>query len=230
MPDPVTHHLPHPISSPETASKPLTSSRTASATDVEEAISIARFNHDLRALITEQNSSTRRIEQLEKALQQAQQQYKSQVAQTAVVEAKLREATDRHEESQQDRLRAEKAAEDERSRHAQTRRMHETASAGALKKVSEQGQKIHSLEEMLRSKESECVRLKQFQESAQGLIGTFSEKLSEVGAVKDRAVEGERRCKETLRSVQEEQAYIRSLLEECKERQSLAVSSQTLKQ
>ena len=217
--------------SPQTCgSKSLTSSRTASSTDVEEAISVARFNRNLLALVTEQDSSTRRIEELEKALQQAQQQYKSQVAQTAVVEAKLREATGRHEESQQERLRAEKAAEDERSRHALTRRTHETSSAGALTKVSEQGQKIHSLEEMLRSKESECVKLKQFQESAQGLIGTFREKLSEVGAATDLAVEGERSCRETLRSVREEQAYIRSLLEECKERQSRAVSSQTLKQ
>ena len=86
----------------------MTSSRTANTTDVEEAISVARFNRNLLALVTEQDSSTRRIEELEKALQQAQQQYKSQVAQTAVVEAKLREATVRHEESQQERLRAEK--------------------------------------------------------------------------------------------------------------------------
>jgi hypothetical protein len=217
--------------SPQTcASKSLTSSRTASSTDVEEAISVARFNRNLLALVTEQDSSTRRIEELEKALQQAQQQYKSQAAQTAVVEAKLREATGWHEESQQERRRAEKAAEDERSRHALTRCTHETSSAGALTKVSEQGQKIHLLEEMLRSKEVETVKLKQFQESAQGLISTFREKLSEVGAQSDLAVEGERSCREVLRSVREEQAYIRSLLEECKERQSRAVSSQTLKQ
>lgn len=206
----------------------MTSSRT-STTDVEEAISVARFNRNLLALVTEQDSSTRRIEELEKALQQAQHQYKSQVAQTAAMEGKLREATGRHEESHQERLRADKAAEDERSRHAVTRRTHEASSTGVLTKVSKQGQQIHSLEEMLRSKESECVKLKQFQESAQGLISTFREKLSEVGTMSDLAVESERGCKEALSSVQHDQSRIRSLLEACKERQSLAVSSEKLK-
>ena len=212
------------------ASKSTTSSRTTSTTDVEEAISVARFNRNLLALVTEQDSSTRRIEELEKALQHAQHQYKSQVAQTSVVEGKLREATGQHEESQQERLRADKAAEDERSRHVLTRRTHEESSAAVLTKVSEQGQQIHSLEEMLRSKESECVKLNQFQESAQGLIGTFREKLSEVGTMSDLAVEGERFCKEALSKVRDGQSHIRSLLEACKERQSLAVPSEKLKQ
>ena len=207
----------------------MTSSRTGT-TDVEEAISVARFNRNLLALVTEKDSSTCRIEELEKALQQAQQQYKSQITQTAVMEGQLREATGRHEESHQERLRADKSAEDERSRHALTRRAHETSSAGVLTKVSEQGQQIHSLEETLRSKESECVKLKQFQESAQGLIGTFREKLSEVGTISDLAVESERSCREALSSVREDQSHIRSLLEACKERQSLAVSSEKLKQ
>ena len=222
--------MPNIVDPQTSASKSMTSSRTANTTDVEEAISVARFNRNLLALVTEQDSSTRRIEELEKALQQAQQQYKSQIAQTSVVEGKLREATGRHEESHQERLRADKAAEDERSRHALTRRAHETSSAGVLTKVSEQGQQIHSLEEMLRSKESECVKLKQFQESAQGLIGTFREKLSEVGTISDLAVESERSCREALGSVREDQSHIRSLLEACKERQCLAVSSEKLRQ
>ena len=96
-----------------------------SVANVDEAISVARFNQHLLSLVNEQDSSSRRIEELEKALQQAQAQHKSQVAQTASVEGKLREETGRREESNQERLRAEKAAEDERSRHALTRRSHE---------------------------------------------------------------------------------------------------------
>ena len=55
----------------------------------------------------------------------------AQVTQTAVVEGKLREEAGRREESHQERLRAEKAAEDERSRHATTRRNHESTTIGS---------------------------------------------------------------------------------------------------
>lgn len=201
-----------------------------SVANVDEAISVARFNQHLLSLVNEQDSSSRRIEELEKALQQAQAQHKSQVAQTASVEGKLREETGRREESNQERLRAEKAAEDERSRHALTRRSHESSSVAVLAKISEQGQQIHSLEEMLRAKESECAKLKLVQESAEGLIGTFREKVAEVGKMADLAAESERCCKEALSNVRDDQARIRSLLETCKERQSRAASSELLEQ
>ena len=64
---------------------------------------------------------------------------------------------------------------------------------------------------MLRAKESECAKLKLVQDSAEGLIGTFREKVTEVGKMADLAAESERCCKEALSNVRDDQARILSI-------------------
>ena len=100
----------------------------------------------------------------------------AQAIEMSAVEAKLREEVGRREEMTQAKLRAEKAAEDERGRHVLTRRAHEENSSAVLTKISEQGQQVHTLQEALRSKDSECAQLKLCQSSADNLIGTFKER------------------------------------------------------
>lgn len=126
--------------------------------------------------------------------------------------------------------RLEKAAEDERCRHALTRRSHEATSATVLAKISEQGQQLHSLEETVRSKESECDKLRLRAESAEGLVETFRAKLSELGEMVEASAESERCCKEALEIVREDQARIRSLLAMCQRGQRHAAPYQELEQ
>ena len=194
-----------------------------SSSSVEDEISLARFNQNLLALASEQERNERRVRELEQSLHEAHEARSKMAKDVSALEGRLREETGRGEEITEAKLRAEKAAEDERSRHALTRRAHEEQSAAVLTRIASQGQQIHALEETLRAKEGECAKLKLAQTSAEGLIGTFRSKLTEMSRVAEDAAESESACAEALGRVRDEQSRILSLLATCQERQQRAI-------
>lgn len=62
---------------------------------VEDAISLARFNQNLLALVAEQERNERRIRELEQSLQEAQEARSSQVLANSAMESQLRAETGR---------------------------------------------------------------------------------------------------------------------------------------
>lgn len=200
------------------------------AQGMSEAISLAKFQQSLLGVVHDNALLEKRVHELDAMRHEQAAATQAAQKENALLQARLDEASRAQEESDERGAAAQKAAEDERYRHALHARLAGEKATAAQAKLKQQGQQLYALEEQCRSRTAEASRLRIEKEGAEALIATFQGRLEEVSKVIDATARVEKACKGAINDVRTDQAELRSQLHAAEEVQRAAAPRAQLEQ
>ena len=159
-----------------------------------EAISAARFQQGLLALVSEKHSFEKRSSELQFKLSEALRAIKQEQDCKDTARSELQAADQKREEAIANVAAQRLAMNDERARHTMQLTLLKKEATVAQEKIRKQGQLIHAQELQLRSRVSECSTLRAFKESAEVLIESFQVRLEEVQSLLETVSQSELAC------------------------------------
>lgn len=191
-----------------------------------DAISTARFQQRLMALVGEKEALSRRVRSLEQKLARADVALQSALDDKSDTQAAVRAAERKLQEADAVSERHRAALDAQKARHELLARLADEQATEATRRIGEQAQQIHALTEQLSSATSNLGGLRACQRSSEELIDSFHTKIAEVSFLLENMRQAERVCRSTMVRVAEEQRGFRSQLSAL-ERAHLLVEGRT---
>ena len=166
-------------------------------------ISLTRLQSAFLSLEHDKAHAEKRAAALEKRLLDEAAAGKRLEAEIASLAQQLEAAARACEEADLRVVTQRKEQDDERARHELHAQLASEKAAVQQQKLVEKGKELYTLEEQLRTRTSECTRLRIEQEGADSLISTFQARLEEVGKVIEATTRAEADCRAALAEAKE---------------------------
>jgi len=190
---------------------------TRLVSDLDAAITTARFKQSLLSLTHENTAQDQQVRELNRRLSAMADAARARDEELAEAQAQGNAARRETDEAREAALAAAKAHEDERARHTLQVRLGAEKATAATARLQQQAQRLHQLEGALQLRELELARLRIEKDGDAALIETFQTKLGEVATVIKQTGAAEAAARSALAAVRDDQAAARRELQGCRE-------------
>eukprot|EP00967_Tisochrysis_lutea_P094969 scaffold138283_cov32-Tisochrysis_lutea.AAC.1 len=177
-----------------------------------DAISTARFQQRLVALVGEKEGLSHRVVGLEQKLKRADTLLQGALDDKEDLQAALRGAERKLQEAEAVSERNQACLDAENKRYDLLVRVADDQAAESSRRIGEQAQEIHALSEQLSAANSTMSSFHTLQKSSEELIDSFHKKVAEVSHLLEHVRQAEAICRSTMVRVAEEQRSLRAQL------------------